>query len=122
MDRAADAAGLAVLDLDAGCDVRVAAYALEAYFDDDREAEAVVVMVGGAVVGVSSRSRLRAIGSEPARAVGEGAGATLPGRSLRYRILRFACRTCAAQARRIHVDNRTAPVCPDGHGPMEPVR
>jgi len=88
-------------------------------FAGDSDTATVAVVVGGDFVGVSSRARLQALGSAVIRSMGDGAGATLPGSSLRYRILRFRCVTCGAQIRRIHVDARAMPTCPNGHGPME---
>ncbi|MBO3748372.1 hypothetical protein J5X84_20040 [Streptosporangiaceae bacterium NEAU-GS5] len=107
------------LDLAAGSSVQDAAEALEALLADDVSVDGVVVVVGGEVVGATSRGRLIRLGSAVLRSIGDGAGATLPGESLHYRIVRFACATCGSQARRVHVDPRAAPVCPNGHGIME---
>ena len=123
LDESASPTGeLPVLDLAAGTDVGEAANALEAFFVDDTAAEEVVIQVADEIVGVSSRETLALLGSTVVRGVGDGAGATLPGASLRYRIPRFACPSCDAAARRIHVDHRDLPMCPNGHGPMELVR
>ena len=119
LDASATSAELPVLELPADCHVADAADALEAFFADDADATAVVVMVGDEFVGVSSRARLLALGSAVLRSMGEGAGATLPGASLRYQMLRFRCLACGARARRIHVDARALPACPNGHGAME---
>ncbi len=120
LDDSATGADLPLLDLPAECRVSDAADALEAFFLDDVDATAVRVTVGDEPVGVSSRARLLALGSAVLRSLGDGAGATLPGASLRYRILRFHCLTCGARARRVHVDRRAAPACPNGHGTLEP--
>jgi hypothetical protein len=119
LDAEATDAGMPVLELPADCPVSDAADALEAVFANDAQATAAAVMIGDEFVGVSSRSRLVTLGSAVLRSMGAGAGATLPGASLRYRILRFRCSTCGAQARRIHIDARTLPACPNSHGPME---
>ena len=111
-----------VVDLPADCSVADAAAALEAVFADDTTATTVVLVVGDHTVGVSSRDRLINVGSVVLRSPGDGDGATLPGASLRYRILRFRCGTCGAGVRRIHVDPRSAPQCPRGHGDLEPDR
>jgi hypothetical protein len=33
--------------------------------------------------------------------------------------LRFRCPICGAALRRIHIDRRAMPLCPNGHGPLE---
>lgn len=114
--------GFVRLDLAPGSTVVDAAEALEAVLADDTSVEHAVLVVDGQVVGVSGRARLLRLGSAVLRSLGDGAGATLPGESLRYRVVRYCCGTCAAQARRVHVDPRTPPVCSQGHGPMELVR
>lgn len=107
-----------VLDLPPESDAVSAAGALEAFFVDDTDATIVEVKVADAVLGTSSRAHLVAIGSTALRSLGDGDGATLPGESLRYRILRFECDTCHAVVRRIHVDRRSMPQCPNGHDRM----
>ncbi|MFC1401864.1 MULTISPECIES: hypothetical protein [Streptacidiphilus] len=107
-----------VLDLPPESDAVDAADALEAFFVDDTEATTVEVTVADAVLGTSSRDHLLAIGSPGLRTLGDADGATLPGESLRYRILRFECDTCHAVIRRIHVDRRSMPQCPNGHDRM----
>jgi hypothetical protein len=110
---------LHVVDLPADLPVEDAAVALEAVFADDATARTVLLLVGDHEVGVSSRERLIDLGSAVLRSPGDGDGATLPGSSLRYRILRYRCPKCAAVVRRIHVDSRDAPRCPNGHGQLE---
>ncbi|ROP36436.1 hypothetical protein [Saccharothrix texasensis] len=51
-----------------------------------------------------------------------GAGATLPGESTRYVVLRFACETWETTSYRVHVGMSGAPECPNGHGPTEAER
>ncbi len=120
--RAGARTDLPVVDLPADWPVADAALALEAVFADDATTPAVLLMVGDREIGVSSRDRLVDLGSAVLRSPGDGDGATLPGASLRYRILRFRCPVCATVARRIHVDPREAPSCPNGHGQLEPQR
>jgi hypothetical protein len=110
---------LPVLDLPADCQVADAAVALEAVFADDAALTAALLVVGDSQVGVSSRDRLVNLGSVVLRSAGDGEGATLPGASLRYRIVRFRCAACEARVRRIHVDPRATPQCTNGHGDLE---
>ncbi|WP_424535854.1 hypothetical protein ACOZ38_38380 [Sphaerisporangium viridialbum] len=122
LDDTPDDPGFVRLDLPAGSSVLDATEALEAVLADDASMESAVLVVGDRFVGVSSRSRLVRLGSAVLRSIGDGAGATLLGESLRYRIIRFACATCDSATRRVHVDPRTPPMCPRGHGPMETLR
>lgn len=110
---------LPVLELPRNCSAADAAAALESFLVDDTTASRVIVSIGGQAIGVSSRDHLRRIGSAVLRSIGEGDGATLPGESLQYRILRFRCPICGAARRRIHIDRRSLPLCPNGHGPMK---
>lgn len=110
---------LPVLELSGDCSATNAAAALESFFVDDTTADRVVVSLGGQAIGVSSRDHLRRLGSAVLRSIGEADGATLPGESLQYRILRFRCPICGAALRRIHIDRRAMPLCPNGHGPLE---
>jgi hypothetical protein len=119
LDESADGARSPILELPEGSTVVDAGDALEALFAADRDTPAAVIKIGDDVVGVSSRARLVELGSSLLRSVGDGDGATLPGASLRYRILYFRCPTCGARVRRIHVDPRTPPECPNHHGAME---
>ncbi|MFG3023843.1 hypothetical protein ACGFZQ_35815 [Streptomyces sp. NPDC048254] len=109
-----------VLDLPPGFGAVEAADALESLFVTDRELHEVALGVGGEIVGVTTRTYLDSLGRAVLRSLGDGDGATLPGESLRYEILRYRCSTCGAEERRIHVDERSAPVCPNGHGALEP--
>ncbi|MEV7964615.1 hypothetical protein AB0O34_01350 [Sphaerisporangium sp. NPDC088356] len=119
LDDTPDDPGLVRLDLPPGSSVLDATEALESLLADDASIEYAVLVVGDQVAGVSSRSRLVRLGSAVLRSLGDGAGATLPGESLRYRIIRFACATCGSATRRVHLDPRMTPTCPQGHGPME---
>jgi hypothetical protein len=110
---------LPVLDLPPDCLATEAAAALESFFVDDTSATRVIVSMGEHVAGISSREHLQRIGSAVLRSIGEGDGATLPGESLQYRILRFRCSVCGAERRRIHLDRRSMPLCPNGHGPLD---
>lgn len=111
--------GIPVLDLPPGCRVPDAADALESLFVTDRTLREVAVGVGGRIVGITTRAYLSGLGTPVLRSVGDGDGATLPGESLRYEILRYRCPSCDTLRRRIHVDTRPAPVCPNGHGDLE---
>ncbi|ABW14391.1 hypothetical protein Franean1_5030 [Parafrankia sp. EAN1pec] len=108
-----------VLDLPLGFGVADAADALESLFVTDRFLREVAVGVGGRIVGITTRDYLDGLGAPAVRSVGDGDGATLPGESLRYEILRYRCPTCGVLRRRIHLDARLAPVCPNGHGTLE---
>ncbi|MEO5875883.1 MAG: hypothetical protein ABIS86_23140 [Streptosporangiaceae bacterium] len=108
-----------VLELPADLPLTDAADALAAVFAGDPDLDRVALQVGDERVGVARREHLRRQAVFLPRDVGDGDRATLPGESLRYRILRFRCRVCGAQRRRIHVDARALPLCPDGHGTLE---
>jgi hypothetical protein len=119
MDGSAVRNDLPVLELPLDYSATDAADALEALFATDPTMNRVVVLVGDYVAGVSSRDHLRRIGSAVLRSLGEGDRATLPGESMRYRILRFRCSNCGAVRQRVHLDTRSVPLCPNGHGAME---
>ncbi|MEV3993795.1 hypothetical protein AB0J57_33420 [Streptomyces sp. NPDC049837] len=117
-DPSAPADGAVRLDLPGGLTLEDAAGALEALLAAEA-VEYVLVVVDGRPVGATSRSWLVRIGATGMRSLGDGAGATLPGESLRYRLLRYTCGTCRAEIRRVHVDPRDPPACPNGHGILE---
>jgi hypothetical protein len=119
LDDTVDPGDLPVLELPGQWPVADVADALESYFAADPDSPAVTVRLGADHIGVSSRARIQALSSLIVRSLGDGDGATLPGASLRYRILRFWCPRCDARTRRIHVDARDLPECPRGHGVME---
>jgi hypothetical protein len=88
----------------------------------DPDRAAVALVVGGDLVGVATwrRARRWADGfSSTSGARGDGAEASLPGRSMRYVVLRYRCSDCAAETRVLFVDEEAPPRCPSGHGPME---
>lgn len=118
-DPSASAGGAVRLDLPGDLTVEDTAAALEALLASEA-VECVLLVVDGRPAGVSSRSWLARLGASGLRSLGDGAGATLPGESLRYRLLRYTCGTCGAEVRRIHVDPRDLPMCPNGHGRLEP--
>lgn len=118
LDRAATRVGAELLDLPEGSDVITVAHALESLLLSVPAVESVVLVVGNHEVGVSSRQHVRQLGATRIRDLGDGDGAVLPGESVRYEIVRFHCPVCGNALRRIHVDSRSAPDCPRGHGPM----
>lgn len=120
-DPSAPTDGTVRLDIPGGLTLEDAASALEALLASEA-VEYVLVAVDGRPVGVTSRSWLIRIGAANMRSLGAGAGATLPGESLRYRLLRYTCGTCNAEIRRVHVDPRDPPACPNGHGVLELTR
>lgn len=71
---------------------------------------------------VTSRDHLDRLGRAAIRGHGDGDGATLPGESTRYALLRFVCATCKSTAYQVHVGMSGAPMCPNNHGPMEAKR
>ncbi|MFF5976962.1 hypothetical protein ACFY7C_36225 [Streptomyces sp. NPDC012769] len=120
-DPSAPIDGTVRLDIPAGLTLEDAASALEALLAAEA-VEYVLVVVDGRPVGVTSRRWLIRIGAASMRSLGDGAGATLPGESLRYRLLRYTCGMCNAEIRRVHVDPRDPPTCPNGHGVLELTR
>lgn len=91
---------------------------LRAVFDADPDLVAVGLRVGHAVAGVVGRARIRLL-TERQRAAQDGDGATLPGRSRRYRLLAFRCDTdeCAAVEWHVMTPDEPPP-CPHGHGAL----
>lgn len=103
------------------------AEALDEMFTAEPDLDRVTLVVDGQVLGVSSRSVLATLrmSTERLRApmgddAGVGDGATLPGHSTGYVVLRFRCATCDTENRLLFVDGG-APDCPEGHGVMERV-
>jgi hypothetical protein len=101
------------------------AEALDTMFAAEPALTRVTLEVGDQVVGVTSRdvlARLRARAKDAGRGAdpGAGDGATLPGHSTNYVVLRFRCPVCAGERRLLFVDD--IPTCPAGHGAMERVR
>jgi len=116
LDPSAPAEGAPVLDLQDGLDVAEVAAILEVLFVTETGLDRIVLVIGGRAVGVSSR---RHIAPPTLRGVGDGDGATLPGYSTGYEILRFRCPRCQTVVRRLQVDPREMLSCPEGHGPLE---
>jgi hypothetical protein len=102
------------------------AEALEAMFAAEPDLTRVTLEIGDQVLGSTSRdvlARLRERAQDGGRGVtdpGAGDGATLPGHSTGYVVLRFRCPSCDAERRLLFVDD--TPTCPRGHGAMERVR
>jgi hypothetical protein len=107
------------LDLPPGIDPADAALAAAAVFAADPATTALVLRVDRTDIALTSRDHLDRLGRAAVRGPGDGDGATLPGESMRYTVLRFCCPTCENTAYRVHIDLAGVPVCPNGHGPME---
>lgn len=76
--------------------------------------------VSGVVVGVTTRARVcRAAGTAGDTPAGEGDRSSQPGDSTRYRVIHFACETCAEATVMSFYDERLLPTCEAGHGRME---
>lgn len=116
--------GLVPVSVPASASPGEVAEALEAMFAAEPELARVNLEVGDQVLGTTGRAvlaRLRERSQQAARGdPGTGDGATLPGLSTAYVVLRFRCRSCAAERRLLFVDD--TPTCPNGHGAMERVR
>ena len=107
------------LELGPDTDAEVAARVLTELFDTDLGTDGVVLVVGGEEIGQCTRDRLREL-SRPAGSrgtFGDGDGASLPGRSTKYTLLRFRCTHCTDEARVLFLDD-DGPECRNGHGPM----
>lgn len=118
VDPGATGADAPCLDLPPGTDPVDAARAAATVFAADAEVPELVLRVDDTEVGVTTRAHLDRLGRSALRGLGDGDGATLPGESTRYTVLRFACGTCQRTAYRVHVGLAGAPGCPNGHGPM----
>jgi hypothetical protein len=97
---------------------------LESYFGTPGAADAVRLVAAGEFLGVVSRRSLGPLGmtagdSGSPYEIGGGERLALPGFSTRYRLLRFRCRQCAAEAFWMHYDTRGLPVCGKGHREWE---
>jgi hypothetical protein len=112
-DAPAAAEQLSVTDVYTVTDVEIR---LRDYFGKHDACDAVTLLLGAEVLGVATRKRLElssgtaadpAIGAE----VGGGERSMLPGVSTRYKLLRFRCRRCQAEAHRIYYDARELPTC-----------
>ncbi|MEV6410047.1 hypothetical protein [Kribbella sp. NPDC051718] len=106
------------LELPLGVEVLRAAEVLEELFTAESRLDAVALVVGDTVVGGTSRDHVL-VPVEEERSVGTGDGATLPGYSGKYELLRFVCAECGRVTYRLQVDPRDPPLCVDGHGALE---
>ncbi|GAA4468527.1 hypothetical protein GCM10023170_082660 [Phytohabitans houttuyneae] len=117
-DRDADERDAVRLSVPASTDVAIVAEVVEKIFAAEPGIDRAALYVDGQLAGVMSRHRLAELVEGSFRGIGDADGATLPGVSSRYQVIRFQCRTCGAEERRIHVDPRSAPNCSSGHGAM----
>lgn len=106
------------VELPSDISVEAAADVLQALFAARGELHVVGVVLGGKLVGATSRGHIEPPG--PARTGGTGDGATLPGHSSAYQLLRFTCPSCDAVVHRLHVDPAAPPTCPRQHGLLVP--
>ncbi|MGW0631174.1 hypothetical protein [Streptomyces sp. NPDC002758] len=99
-----------------GLDMDAVAFLLRALFVADESLTAVSLRIGDIMIGAAGRGRLLRL-TDPLRAVAEGDGAEMPGRSMRYQLLAYTCRTAGCPAAEWHVvvPDRI-PLCPNGHG------
>ena len=107
------------LELDPGTDAEVAANVLTDLFDAEPATDGVLLVVAGEEIGRCTRDRLRELGrpTDSRGVFGDGDGASLPGRSTKYRLLRFRCTRCRDEARLLFLDG-ASPECRNGHGPL----
>lgn len=98
---------------------------LEKYFRTPGAANAVTLVAAGERLGIVSRKSLGPPGmtagdpSTAAYGVGDGERLALPGLSTRYKLLKFRCRQCSAEAFGMHYDTRGLPACGQGHREWE---
>ena len=98
---------------------------LEKYFSTPGAADAVTLVAAGERLGVVSRKSLGPPGmtagadSGSAYELGGGERLVLPGLSTHYKLLRFRCGQCSAEAFAIHYDTRNLPACEHGHRQWE---
>jgi hypothetical protein len=81
--------------------------------------EVISIVVGGRLVGATSRAHLLSGGyvTPDVREYGDGDHLTLPGASARYRLIRFRCPHCDRRVVRSFYDERYRPTCSE-HGEM----
>jgi hypothetical protein len=84
----------------------------------ERSVTAVMIRLDEQDVGVSTRDKVRSAVGVAGGELGGGDRAGLPGRSTRYRAIKFICRTCNDIEVRSYYDEREIPACP-AHGRME---
>jgi hypothetical protein len=116
-DAPAAAEQLSVTDVYTVNDVEIR---LRDYFGKHDACDAVTLLLNAELLGVATRKRLELSGrtaADPAigAEVGAGERGTLPGVSTRYKLLRFRCKRCQAEAHRIHYDARELPTCGEHH-------
>jgi hypothetical protein len=105
-------------DIDGGPDLDELASLLRDVFNADQSLTAVSLKHGNAIIGTVGRVRLLRL-TQPGRTAQEGDGAILQGVP-RFRALTYSCRTMGCRAVEWHiVVPDEAPLCPDGHGPLE---
>jgi hypothetical protein len=101
---------------------REAAARLRDHFRAHPGVPAVELEVGGVLLGVATPATVaQSSGYAAESAFATGEGASLPGRSARFRDIRWTCRdtACTESALRAFYDERFPPACPSAHGPME---
>lgn len=101
---------------------------LEEYFRANGAVDAVTLVAAGEHLGVVTRSSLGppdttaappAPSSPGAAETGVGERLVLPGASTHYKLLKFRCRRCAAEAFGMHYDARGLEPCGNGHRQWE---
>lgn len=110
------------IDIDTASTIDQALHQVAEFFRAEPGQAAVSLMVGDALAGVATRRSLKraggtAGGSSDPYELGAGDRIQLPGQSVRYRLLTFACSACSELAYRIYYDLRDLPAC--AHGNME---
>jgi hypothetical protein len=113
-------AGMVVLRLPEGSTFSTATEAVEAVLEADHIVATVRIVVGDRLVGATSARYLStALGiaahtPDDRRGVGDGDGATLPGASAEFVLLRYRCRrpVCGTQEFRLIHDERQPVMCP----------
>ena len=118
-DAGADAAAALTLALPPESSIDTVADVLEQLYAADPAVDVVAVRVGPDLAMVTSRAHIDALVAPARWAHGAGDGATLPGESARYRLLRLRCPACGAEQARLHLDPGDPPVCAAGHGPLD---
>ena len=121
VDPKAEAEGVVRLELPNGVPVDTAADALARLMDADDQVELVALVVGGELVGATSRSYTRIVlAMRYVRGAGDEVRAGRQGESTRYSLIEFGCPECESKAYTAFYDERFTPSCEQiGHGPME---
>jgi hypothetical protein len=123
VDTAADVVGARVMHVPEGTSVVQVVTAVEEMLLRDPAVESVLVMASGRAVVLTSRSLLErrfGLGSVTRR-IGDGDGATLPGASTRFRLLRYRCAEpgCGGVGYGAYHDERERPPCRRCGRPMD---